>query len=169
MKIISLTLLAVGLLSGCAMTARQVPLSSTFDTHEARALIQPGSNTVSGSALMRQAGGGVVTCAGLNVLLIPKTAYAAERVQAIYGNIERGYRSIGQQIKFSPDLMEYQELTKKTMCDAQGRFEFGNVADGDFFTVTSITWKAGHSSQGGVLMQAVSVHGGEHKRIVLSP
>lgn len=160
--------LLVGLLAGCA-TPKPVSLAASFNVQEARELIKPGVNILSGSALFRQNGGGVVTCAGLPIMLIPKTAYATERVMAIYGNTQRGYNPVVNQIKFTPDHPEYQQLSRQTLCDAQGNFEFSDVADGSFFIVSAIVWQAGGSPQGGTLMQAVSVRDGDNKQLVLSP
>lgn len=158
----------VGLLAGCA-TPKPVPLVASFNAQEARELIKPGVNILSGSALIRQNGGGVVTCAGLPVELFPKTAYATERVKAIYGNTLRGFNSVENQFKFTPDYPEYIQLSRQTLCDAQGHFEFSDVADGDFFVFSAIVWQAGGAPQGGALMQAVSVRGGDSKQLVLSP
>lgn len=166
-KILSAALL-VGLLSGCA-TPEAINLTANFNSQEAEALIKPGVNILSGSALIRQNGGGVVTCAGLPIMLIPKTAYATQRVMAIYGNSQRGYSPVDHQVKFTPDLPEYLQLSRQAVCDAQGHFEFGDVADGNFFVISTILWQAANSAQGGGLMQAVSVRGGENKQLVLSP
>lgn len=161
-------LMASAVLAGCA-SAKPVNLVSSFNAQEARALVQPGVNIVSGSALIRQNGGGVVTCAGLPVTLLPRTDYAAERVGVLYGNTQRGYMSAYRRVLFAPPPAEFSQYIRTTACDAQGRFAFNDVADGEFFIETSITWRVGHSTQGGSLMQAVSVRGGESREVVLSP
>lgn len=166
-KILSAVFL-VGLMTGCA-TPKPVQLTANFNTQEASELIKPGVNILSGSALIRQNGGGVVTCAGLPIQLIPKTAYAAERIKAIYGNTLRGYSPVMSQLKFTPDYPEYLQLSRQTLCDAQGNFEFGDVADGDFFVISAIVWQVGNYPQGGALMQAISVRNGDSKQLVLSP
>ncbi|WP_146180674.1 hypothetical protein [Pseudomonas sp. HMWF032] len=166
-KLCALLALAGVVLVGCAI-AKPVNLTSSFNAQEARELTRPGVNIVSGSALIRQNGGGVVTCAGLQVLLIPKTAYAAERMRVIYGNTERGYNSVYRQVAFNPEIPEYQSINRSTLCDAQGHFSFDDVADGSFFVVSQIVWNVG-GPQGGAVMQAVTVRGGESKQLVLSP
>ncbi|MBP7370582.1 MAG: hypothetical protein KA902_04010, partial [Arenimonas sp.] len=60
------------LLTGC-MTAPTITLTTPFDSDYAQKMLADGTNMVKGSALIRQAGGGVVTCAGNEVLLIPNT------------------------------------------------------------------------------------------------
>jgi len=169
MKLLS-SLIVAAFLAGCS-TAKVAPiaLSAPFDASQAYAFLEPGTNTISGSALIRQNGGGVVTCAGLEVQLVPSTAYATERVQAIYGNSNRGYRPIVSPVTFTPDYPEYQQATRRTLCDAQGRFEFSRVKDGTFYVVTIIVWQAGNMPQGGVVMAAAHVSGGEAEQVVLSP
>jgi len=167
-KIFSLT--AAIVFAGCAaMGPMPVSLLSNFDSTQAKKLLEPGGNIVTGSALIRQNGGGVVTCAGLPVQLIPKTAYASERIKTIYGNTERGYSEIHRQFQFAPDHSDYLTLTKRALCDAQGHFTFGKVADGEFYVITGIVWDSGGVKQGGSLMQAIALHDGESREIVLSP
>lgn len=68
-----------------------------------------------------------------------------------------------------PDLPEYHELVLSTTCDGQGNFRFENVADGDFYVVTAITWETAYTYEGGPLMKRVSLQGGETVRVVLAP
>ncbi len=150
-------------------------ISSMFDRDKAMKLLEDGSNTVKGSSLLRQRGGGVVTCAGNSVLLIPETPYARERMVALYRNTVKGYTGynsdygrVVRRIRFKPDLPEYYRLMKETTCDAQGYFKFNNVADGNFFVTTSILWEVSSITQGGILMYYVRVSGGETKEIVLA-
>ncbi len=167
LRTLFVVLLTAGLV-GCA-TSKPVQLSARFNADEARRLIQPGVNIVSGSALIRQNGGGVVSCAGLPVVLVPHTGYASERLRAIYGNTERGFNNVYRQIKFTPDEPAYAQLSRQTICDAQGRFSFDDVADGRFYLISHITWQVGNMAQGGSLMQAVTVNGGQSRNVVLSP
>lgn len=163
-----LFILTLGFLAGCAIPAKTINLSTDFNLSQAEELLKPGSNTIEGSALIRQKGGDIVTCAGVEVALIPVTDYATERMVAIYGSDQKGYRSSGN-LKFEPDLPEYYEATKRVLGDAQGEFVFSDVTDGEFYISTRITWTVGYSSQGGVLMKRVKVEGGETERVVLSP
>src|SRR6185295_686938 len=79
---------------GCATTqVKTVQLTSRFDEQEMKARLRPGKARISGNAFVRQNGGGVVTCAGSQVSLIPKTDYSAERIRAIYGNEDSGFYS----------------------------------------------------------------------------
>jgi hypothetical protein len=143
------TLVALAML-GCATPAAPLKTSKIFDAELARKDTQKGSNTIRGSALIRQQGGGVVTCAGQTVTAIPATAYADERIWAIYGSYNKGYRpSYLGNVEFENEPLEFRQFTLSTTCDAQGYFKFEKVADASFYIVTTITWQAGNSQQGG--------------------
>jgi hypothetical protein len=157
------------LISGCA-TVKEVSLSS-FDNTQAEKLLQPGKNQIKGSGLLRQVGGGVVSCAGLEVRLVPATTHAQERVTAIYGNALRGYSpgNTHLQVKFLNESVQYFQQVKRTTCNAQGFFSFQDVADGEFYIGTTITWQVNpYVIQGGSLIERIRVKGGETKEVVLT-
>lgn len=157
-------------LAGCVAAGKVVTVSSTFDALEAERLLQPGRNAIKGSALIRQNGGGVVTCAGNKVELVPATQYAIERVKIIYRNGDRGYASPNMfSDRPAPADQQYMKMTRQTICDAQGFFQFEKVADGEFFVFSTIAWQVGNVTQGGHLMQRVSVRDGSTAKIVLAP
>jgi hypothetical protein len=163
----------VGVVAGCAAPAQDetVILMSSFDAKEAGEMMAPGTNSLRGSALIRQRGGGVVTCAGKEVRLIPATAYATERMMAAYGNISNGFIPATRKITFGGgDQAQYARLTKTTTCDAQGYFKFDHVANDTFYVVTVVTWQVNQNAvEGGSLMQSVPLMGSETKEIVLAP
>lgn len=115
---------------------------------------------------MRQQGGGVVTCAGNTVTLVPATRYAQERFAVIYGGA-RGTSTPPP--VFSPDPASYMALTKTTRCNAQGAFSFDQVADGNFFVVTTVLWMAGANRQGGSLYAPANVRNGQAVEVTLAP
>lgn len=156
-------------LFGCASPPKRVALTSKFDAADAQRLLAKGTNSLRGSALIRQSGGGVVTCAGGVVNLVPATDYAVERIRAIYGNDQHGYQPYFVRTNFENETFEYRSLTKTGRCDAQGFLKFDQLADGSFFAITQIMWKVGDSGQGGNLMHRVTVVGGEAVEIVLTP
>ena len=160
-------------LSGCVATApKKVSIASPFDPVLTKQMLEKGSNTIRGSALIRQRGGGVVTCAGQEVRLAPATPYSSERVRAIFGFEEGGYYPAfgSPPISFEGEPPEYRALTVSTRCDAQGYFKFDQVANGSFFVNTIITWKVSdYVTEGGSITQRVTLSGGETKEIVLSP
>lgn len=161
---------------GCATptnTARQevltIRVQAEFDADQARRLMSDGVNIIKGNAFMRQRGGGVVTCAGAQVFLIPATEYAARRINIIYGTgADRAFTNAKLDMKFNPDPPEYYSLTKTTRCDAQGNFSFDRVADGEFFVQTSVSWEVARRIQGGQLMHRVKVSNGSVANVILS-
>lgn len=165
------TLAAVATLvvAGCS-TTQKVQLSSNFDEKAVAHLLGPGPNQITGSALIRQGGGGVVTCAGGVVYLMPVTPYAKEWARYVYGSDLEGYhRTGGAGVEFTNLNLQFAGSVRMTNCNAQGFFAFNDVADGDFYVFTKINWRVGGDIQGGSLMKTASVRGGQKKEIVLAP
>lgn len=172
MKNISI-LLAVITLVGCATSlAPSLPtyeISAPFNSEEAFRLTKEGNNTIKGNAFMRQKGGGVVTCAGQTVYLVPATEYARQRFLALYDTIESGVNAARKNYRFVPDPPEYYSIARTTKCDSQGNFSFERTADGEFFITVLVSWSVGNSAQGGNMMHRVSVRGGQTLSIVMAP
>ena len=159
-------------LAGCA-TPQGSPLptleiTAPFDAAAAKLLLADGTNIVKGNAFMRQQGGGVVTCAGQTVHLIPATPYASQRAMALYNSTERGMNS-RRKFRFIPDPPEYYTTVRTSRCDSQGNFVFERVADGDFYVNTRVAWQVASTQQGGQLMHRVSVRGGQTVSLVIAP
>ena len=164
-----LSLLVTAGLSGC-ITMGQAPtvtLGMAFDSEEAARLIAPGANTIKGNGFMRQRGGAVISCAGSTVTLVPATGYAYARFQALYDSVDQGVTR--KSVNFEPDLRTYRQLTRTTRCDSQGNFTFEQVADGEFFVMTSVSWTVGYSEEGGYLMRRVAAKGGRITNVILAP
>jgi hypothetical protein len=166
-------LLAAAALVGCATpqapTLPPFEVSVPFDQEEAFRLVKEGANTIKGNASMRQPGGGVVTCAGQAVHLIPATAYAKQRMLALYSSTERGVTPARRSYKFVPDPPEYYALVRTTKCDSKGNFVFRRVSDGEFFIAVLVSWRVGDSPQGGQLMHRVSVRNRQTSSVVMGP
>lgn len=173
MRALILVGLLCSVLAGCAgLGAQVVHPTSAFDMDEANKMMRKGHAIIEGSALVRQNGGGVVTCAGVEVSAIPATRYAQERMYIIYGNDEKGFRPLsaafGQKVP-PPAPATYLTAQRSAVCDAQGFFQFNDLAAGTYYIVTQIVWRVGASSQGGALLQKVTVSEMDIRRIVLSP
>src|SRR4030095_16529486 len=70
----------LGLLcAGCA-TRQPVQMQTAFDPLEHNAYMEPGENSIKGQGFLRQQGGGVVTCAGSEVFMVPATSFFREVV-----------------------------------------------------------------------------------------
>ena len=156
------------LIAGCAAN-KTVRLSRPFDGEHARSQLQDGPNTINGSALIRQAGGGIVTCAGNPVYLMPVTDTAKEWASHVYGSWNAGFRNAATQGVMFKNADEFMATVRTSICDPNGSFKFEHVANGEFFVFTRIVWHVGGEIQGGSVMRAVKVDGTSNPTIVLSP
>lgn len=144
-------------------------LQNEFNVKPAAKALEKGRNTIKGEAFMRKNNGDIVTCAGLEALLVPETAYSQERMSVIYGNTEKGYNSETRCIKFIPDNCQYYATQGKSVCSSTGHFEFKNVKDGTYFVVALVPWEDSEKTKrGGAFMEKVSVKGGIVKEIILT-
>lgn len=177
LKIVPIATLVIGL-AGCAIPPKAVEytISAPFDEQAAAAQMQPGSGVLHGNAFMRQRGGGVVTCAGSDVVLQPVTAYASERIVDIYGSgpavgdtVALPIRdAIHTKVSFSPDIPAYRDSMRHTRCDGQGDFEFSSLRDGNYYVVTRVVWQVGALPQGAFLMAQIKVGNGKVDKIIMS-
>ena len=136
---IAATLFAAASVVGCA----SAPMQSIFYADEVAFIHERGTNTIKGNAFLRQQGGDVVSCAGSEVLLIPKGSYSTERMKKLFGTASaKGFKE-KPTVRFRRELKAvdgYWHALKRTTCDIDGKFEFRNVAAGSYFIVTSVTW-----------------------------
>jgi hypothetical protein len=172
----NLSLIFTLILVACAVPQQpktKFHVQSTFNEEQAQSLMKEGSNTIKGSALMRQMGGGVVTCAGQKITLIPATDYAIERIRYIYdSDISGTYLFAMNKPAIEEPPPKYEELRHSVLCDSQGFFKFEKIANGEFFLIAAITWRANTSSafpEGGYMMRKISLLNGEVKEIVIAP
>jgi len=165
----------IALLTACA-TAPQYTGTASFDSEEVSWFNEQGTNTIEGSAFVRQNNGGVVTCAGGRVDIFPAGRYASDRIAHLYGpgatgfNVRRG----GNLPDADP---EYLHTQKNVHCDVEGKFTVNDLPDGAYFLTTTVNWNTytyggifgpiAHA-QGGNLMARVVVQGGETKSIAMS-
>ena len=167
MKLLIVSILALTIVGGCA--SKSVSLTARFDADAAKRQLIEGTNIVRGSGLVRQAGGGVVTCAGNPVFLMPVTSTAREWATHLYGSPQAGYRSAGGPGVMFDGAEEFMSAVRTANCDAQGSFRFDHVANGEFYVFTRIVWRVGGEMQGGSVMRSVSLKGGSSVEVVLSP
>lgn len=165
-------------LTGCVTMQPAEPvygINGNFNAEFARAQIASGAGKISGTAFLRQRGGGVVTCAGQDVVMVPVTDYASDRVFHLYGMEPTINFTVSQDIglalnrrpKFIPDIPEYREHSRSTKCDAQGEFQFEDVKDGEYYISTSVIWRV-QSYQGGLLATRVKVENGKSPKLILT-
>lgn len=158
------------LLTGCFTTTYDV--KSSFDIKAASYVNQKGNSLIEGQAFLNQKGGGVVTCAGKNVSLLPVTEFASERMMILYKNIERGYLNYtaATMIKISPEAPpEYYSTGRQARCDAQGNFKFKNLPAGkEFYITTTVMWEVDYIPEGGYLMLKVKTKANEIIEVILN-
>lgn len=106
--------------------------------------------------------------------MTPVTAYATERMRLIYGDAGGGFRPLRNNEYrtgwngVEPPISDYARLSLSTVCDAQGKFEFSNVSDGDWYLSTTVYWEVAGRPQGGYLMRRVTLRGGETQNVPLT-
>ncbi len=166
MAVLALSLVIV---SGCAAP---VALHAKFQPREVTWFSGRGTNTIQGTAIARAYNGTAKTCAALPVTLFPVSAYARERMIALYESDEEGFNPIlaGRPAAFADDDPRYIQFAKTTRCDAHGRFAFSELPDGAYFLVGEVTWHDRQAGlpQGGYLMRRVTVEAGETKDVLLA-
>lgn len=168
--------LAVTALTACFMpptpATPAVALETPFEASATAWADQPGDGLVEGSALLRTRGGEVRTCAALDAALIPASDHARERMARLYGSVRGGFNPAGRagrHPRFEPDPSGFYRTVRTTKCDAQGRFEFEGIADGEWYVEAIVTWEApGAGLQGGSLMRIVQVESGKPTKVVLT-
>lgn len=124
------------------------PERPSFNEAEHRAYFLSGNHTVDGQAFLRQAGGGIVNCAGNQVLLFPATAYFSDAL------LDPHFVA-GKTPAELPDLAE--SLVRVAMCDGDGNFYFDALPAGRWIVVTKVQWTVGATPQGGHLASFVDV------------
>ena len=153
-------------------------MQATFDAAATKEQLHPGDNTIAGSAFLQMKDGGVTLGSGREVLLFPVNEFSSEWIKHWFGGTSKGFRqSFWGSPKFANIPQEFFDLKKTIVANAKGEFSFKNLADGEYYVVTSITWTIttrqsnGYTTErdgGGHIFQKVAVSGGETQEIVLT-
>lgn len=151
--------MAVFSLAGCALPVppQQMHLPP-FAADEHAAHFGAGGGAVRGQAFLRQRGGGVVTCAGAEVILMPATPYFREIVRQLTAGVHPS-GAMPQAAKL---------LVSRSRCDAQGGFAFENLPRAKWLVLTEVRWQVGYRREGGALASEVDAPGEGIAQIVLS-
>lgn len=166
LKLLSLSVLAV-VLMGCS-TPRPPVVMPEFHQAEYDALSKTGSGGVKGQAFMKTKGGEFKKAGGERVTLRPKTEYT--RKLALLPTSLYKRTVIGA---VSPTIYEYD---RTTTADSDGRFEFTEVPDGNYYVTTNVSWSVFYpgvltpveSKQGGTITSEVTVAGGKVSSVMLT-
>lgn len=154
------------LVSGCV--TQTLETVSGFDPAEAEFINSVGSNEIIGQAFLRRNDGVVVYAAGSDVSLIPKTRYSTERIRLIYEGEKYINIYAASAKKFKDTDGRYGNFQKTTKANGEGRFVFSQLADGEYYITTGVTWVIGDVVQGGALIDSIKVVGGQKIELILS-
>ena len=124
----------------------------------------PGSNSISGSAFLRQGGGGIVNCAGNSVMLrkqvnlgLQRNAYAREYL-ALSVKDRTVTSTDPALVQFERDLAGIRgSMNKRTTCDVDGKFKFSNLHPGNYSVKTKVYWVVADQGQGGIVGATVVI------------
>lgn len=146
-----------------------IEMNEPFNSSEVSFVNRSGSAQITGQAFLRQRSGGVVTCAGNDVALIPAGAYAKEFITRAFGDVRGGRipAIMAPQVQHPP---EFGALQRRTTCDAEGDFEFRDVANGDYYISTILLWEVPGQiiPEGGALTELVQVRNGRNQRVLVN-
>ncbi|SIO10424.1 hypothetical protein [Vannielia litorea] len=153
-------------LAGCGPA---IEVGQSFDPGEVAYIKRPGAASVTGQAFFRQRGGGVVTCAGYDVVLAPAGGYAKEFVTRAFGSVQGGAIPVVMMPKVQHPAA-FSEFQRKATCDAEGDFEFRAVPDGDYYIFSGILWEVPNQiiPEGGALAEFFRVSGGRSVRVIVN-
>lgn len=163
MRILSVAVCLM-LLTGCV--GQSVKIDSVFDPKAAEVIHKQGEGRIDGHAFLKKPNGYVMNASGEVVWLIPATPYARERMNRLYAG--KKFMPANATNRAETTDPKFYEFTRKTKAESSGRFSFENVAPGEYFIVTNVTWKDSENdvfSRGGAIYETVTVTGKEEKII----
>jgi len=141
--------LVVALVAGCGMRELQ-NLETPYVASEYLPYAQPGTASIAGTVADRPLGGRAMTCAGMNVELMPATAFTREMVAII----RAGKLPSGRASPENKTLLK--SVIKKTTCDGSGHFAFDKLAAGTW--IVGLELRTGDSdTMAGALFREVAV------------
>lgn len=164
---LALSAAALALVAACATP---ITIETPFSPEEVAYVSTRGAATVEGQAFLRQMGGGVVTCAGEEVSLIPAGTYATELITKMFGSPQGGRMTALSLVDPGETPARFREMQRRAQCDAEGDFTFAGVADGPYYVMTRVVWTVGDSfiPEGGYLARRIEVSGGRDTRVLLN-
>lgn len=147
--------LAALLLCGCMQ--RTVPVyGDTGDTDSAR-YREAGTASIIGQGLMREQGGGVVTCAGSTALLLPDLPPTHQGLNAMYSGYDPNWSG-----------EKWANGRRSTTCDTQGNFEFNQLPAANWYVLVTVVWEVAGVSQRGTLAAPAATQAGQQLRVLLT-
>jgi hypothetical protein len=145
--------------SACNATRTPVALSASLSDEDIRQYSARGTAKLTGQALFRQ-GGGVATCAGAAVALLPDTPYFSEAIRDI---------KQGQAPQMGGDADRARGLARNSTCDAQGNFSFAGLPNGRWVVASEVKGTAGNLSRGSALVKTgIETRAGRVTKVLLT-
>lgn len=165
-RLILLSMLGVSACTPYGLTPSHAPVYTVGETTQADYAPWAGKGDASlqGQGFLTTNGGDVKTCAGQEVRAIPANAADVGLITAI----SEGDRLILADPKF-PNLSHVN--TRRTVCNAQGNFEFDNLPPQSWIIETRVVWEVpndygGVTTEGGPLVETVHLTAGTNKIIL---
>ncbi len=156
-------MLMAALLTGCVSSLHGQTLTETFNPKTAAFINESGPARISGQAFVRQGSGKLHRAIGTDVRLIPRNAYADERIAAIYGD-DKQQRWAGHVPDADP---RYLGLMRTTIASSSGSFSFDNVADGEYYIIAMVFRPGEYRGHEYPIMERVTVKGGKNVKVVM--
>jgi hypothetical protein len=112
------------------------------------------------------------SCAGSSVGLTPETSYSRNRIQTLYGAIERTIQTVAEvRARSAANAgLDYGQFVRSTTCDAKDSFVFQGLPDGAWFLIVRvrpISTAGEPTGEGVVIMQRIELRGGGTRQISL--
>ena len=152
-------------LSGCVSTVQPQPQNvQSFYPSEYWNHTEVGNGVITGEGFLRQRGGGVVTCAGSPVSLLPNTQYFRQFVKKSLNN-----RYLSPLLRTKRHITaEMKSVIRETYCDAQGKFTFYNLPSENWIIMTNVSWDVGYRQEGGDIAEFIKSIDGQTVSGILS-
>lgn len=131
----------------------------SFNTEEINWFVNgKGKYKVQGESFARRNNGNIVTCAGLEVSLVPVSKYSTERINSLYGNDKKGRTFLNLFNRIPEGEKAYYENRAKVRCDSRGQFKFTNIPQGEYYLISFITIQLDqYSSQNLAMFEKLNV------------
>ncbi|OQY13703.1 MAG: hypothetical protein B6I31_00730 [Desulfobacteraceae bacterium 4572_19] len=118
-----------------------------------------GTGGITGQAFLTHQESGVVKAAGRTVTLDPATTLGSEW----WNKSGKFWDTV------TPPSPTFHKARKSTITDVEGRFSFNNLAAGEYFIRTMVTWIMNDDDmRGGVIGKLVEVRDGEVTEVILN-
>lgn len=157
-------LFVASIVSMLALCGCRTPPTSAFDAVAANYINTQGSGRIDAHAFYRDEKGKIIYAAGEHAFLIPVTAYAEQRFFQIYGKDKYVQTKFMPWDDADPQFKKYMRSTK---AESNGRFSFDNVAPGDYYVATAVSWWPENSllAKGAAIYERVTVTGKEKEPV----